>query len=93
MSRLLVPISNGFENRDIMVVSVADGTLTQVSDLEGDEYDTAWSHDSQFLMFTYSFEENGNRDWYLYKVKPDGSELQPVFEFSGNFLGEWILEP
>lgn len=74
---------------DVYVFSIESGISTNVSNLPGDEFEVSWSPDSQRLLFTHSTDDNVE-NWRLYTVRPDGTDLQPLFDFEGNALGEWF---
>jgi TolB protein len=58
-----------------LFVSNADGTAERpLLDSDSLDYNPAWSPDGQWIVFTS--ERNGSAD--LYRVKPDGTELQQL---------------
>jgi Tol biopolymer transport system component len=75
--------------RDVYVYSIDSGISINVSRLPGDESAVSWSQDSQYLLFTYAPDDSAE-NWQLYTVKLDGTELEALFDFGGNGLGEWL---
>ena len=79
--------------RQLVVTTLADGTLSPLT--EGNHYDNfpQWSLDGSQILFT----SNRDDDFDLYTIRPDGSALRRVTDATGvdghgSWCGEnWIL--
>lgn len=72
--------------RDIYLVSVVDGTITQLSSLPGEESEVTWSPDGKYLVFTNTTQE----DYRLYLAATDGTFLNTLLEFESNGCADWL---
>ena len=75
-------------SRDIYVISIVNGEITQISDLPGEEGEVTWSPDSSRLVFTNSSEEV----YRLYLAYADGTGYRPLLDFGGNGCADWMQE-
>jgi len=72
--------------RNIYIVSVVDGTITQLSDLPGEESEVTWSPDGEYIVFTTTTQE----DYRLYLAATDGSFLNTLLDFESNGCADWM---
>ncbi len=79
-ARVVFQSDRGGDDYDLYTVTHVGGDIRQLFDSAVDEWTPDWSPDGDWIAFAADLRADGSFD--LFRVRPDGSDLEPLFEDS-----------